>query len=208
MSEARKLVIATRNVKKRGEMAQILGAAGLNLELLTLDDFPDAPDVEETGATFVENAHLKARAAVQMTGLLSIADDGGLCIDALDGQPGVKSHRFLGADTPFSEKMAKILELLRDVPEEARTCRFQSAVVIAAPDGQTFECLGVCEGRIAWETGGEFGFGYDPIFYLPELGRRMAELPPEEKHRISHRGKSLACATEHLRRRKQAETGT
>ena len=196
----RKLMIATRNVKKRGEMQQILGAAGLNLELLTLDNFPDAPDVEETGKTFMENARLKAFSAVAATGLTAIADDGGLCIDALDGQPGVKSHRFLGEDTPFSEKMAKILEMLRDVPEEARTCRFQSAVVIATPDGQAFECLGVCEGRIAPSMGGEFGFGYDPIFFLPELGKRMAELPPEEKHQISHRGKSLACATEQLRR--------
>ena len=199
MSEMRELVIATRNVKKRGEMAQILSAAGLNLTLLTLDDFPDAPDVEETGETFMENAHLKALSAVAATGLIAIADDGGLCIDAMGGQPGVKSHRFLGADTPFSEKMAKILEMLRDVPEAERTCRFQSAVVIATPDGRTFECLGVCEGRIAWETGGAFGFGYDPIFYLPELGKRMAELPPEAKHEISHRGKSLACATEQLR---------
>ena len=200
MGYPRKLVIATRNVKKRGEMAQILGAAGLDLELLTLDDFPAAPDVEETGETFMENAHLKADAAVKQTGLVAIADDGGLCIDALGGQPGVKSHRFLGADTPFTEKMAKILEMMKDVPEEARTCRFQSAVVIAAPDGKTAECLGVCEGRVAWEQAGTFGFGYDPIFFLPELGKPMAELPPEEKHRISHRGKSLACATEQLRR--------
>ncbi len=200
MDYPRKLVVATRNVKKRGEMAQILGAAGLDLELLTLDDFPAAPDVEETGETFMANAHLKADAAVRATGLVAIADDGGLCIDALDGQPGVKSHRFLGEETPFSEKMARILEMLRDVPEAARTCRFQSAVVIAAPDGKTAECLGVCEGRIAFATGGAFGFGYDPIFYLPEPGKRMAELPPEAKHKISHRGKSLACATEQLRR--------
>ena len=199
MSYPRKLVIATRNVKKRGEMAQILGAAGLDMELLTLDDFPDAPDVEETGETFMDNAHLKANAAVKATGLVAIADDGGLCIDALDGQPGVKSHRFLGENTPFTEKMAKILEMMKDVPEEARTCRFQSAVVIAAPDGRTAECLGVCEGRVGWEQGGTFGFGYDPIFFLPALGKRMAELPPEEKHRISHRGRSLACATDQLR---------
>ena len=171
----------------------------MNLEIITLEDFPDAPDVEETGETFMENAHLKARAAVELSELVSIADDGGLCIDALDGSPGVKSHRFLGAETPFPEKMAKILEMLHDVPDAERTCRFQSAVVIATPDGQTRECLGICEGRIAHEMRGDFGFGYDPIFIVTERGKHMAELPPEEKHRISHRGRSLACATEHLR---------
>ena len=198
--DKRKLLIATTNRKKQGEMEQILGAAGLNVELVTLESYPEMPEVEETGATFMENAVLKAVAAADFTGLVSIADDGGLCIDALDGQPGVKSHRFLGADTPFDVKMAKILERMHDVPDAARTCRFQSAVVIAVP-GESYlnECLGVCEGRIAHELRGDFGFGYDPIFFLPELGRHMAELSPEEKHRISHRGKSLACAAAALR---------
>ena len=198
--DKRKLLIATTNRKKQGEMEQILGAAGLNVELVTLESYPEMPEVEETGATFMENAALKAVAAAEFTGLVSIADDGGLCIDALDGQPGVKSHRFLGADTPFSEKMAKILEMMQDVPEAERTCRFQSAVVIAVPgEARLRECLGVCEGRVAHDLRGAFGFGYDPIFTLPELHKHMAELTPEEKHRISHRGKSLACAAVHLR---------
>ncbi len=194
----RKLLIATTNPSKRREMEQILGAANLNLELLTLESFPNAPEVEETGETFMENAHLKAQSAVQLSGLVCIADDGGLCIDALDGQPGVKSHRFLGENSSFQEKMTRIFEMMADVEEEARTCRFQCAVVIAVPDGRTFECLGVCEGRVGHEMRGGGGFGYDPLFALPD-GRHTAELRPEEKHKISHRGKALACAAEALR---------
>ncbi|HZT43373.1 MAG TPA: RdgB/HAM1 family non-canonical purine NTP pyrophosphatase [Chthonomonadaceae bacterium] len=200
MTFPRKLLIATTNPRKGAEMAQILGAANLGLQFFTLADFPDMPPVEETGETFLENARIKAVAATNVSGLVAIADDGGLVIDALGGQPGVHSHRFLGETTAFPEKMATILERMRDVPEAERTCRFQCAVVIAAPDGQTASCMGTCEGRVAYEMRGTYGFGYDPIFLLPELGRHMAELPPEEKHRISHRGKALACAVEALRR--------
>jgi XTP/dITP diphosphohydrolase len=195
----RTILVATTNVRKGGEMVEILAAAGLPVQIKTLADFPDAPPVDETGETFMANAHLKADAAVQHTGLISVSDDGGLVIDALDGAPGVKSHRFLGENTPFSEKMDKILEMMRDVPDEKRTCRFQCAVVIALPDGRRFECMGTCEGRIAHVRCGEHGFGYDPIFFLPELRKHMAELPPEQKHKISHRGKALACAVGHLR---------
>jgi XTP/dITP diphosphohydrolase len=180
------------NPKKRGEMVQILTGAGLDIDIVTLADFPGAEEVEETGDTFLENAHLKARAGATLSGLISIADDGGLVIDALNGAPGVQSHRFLGADTSFDEKMNRILEMLRDVSIDKRTCRFVSAVVVATPDGRVFECERTCEGRIAYEKRGSYGFGYDPIFYLPERDQHMAELPPEEKHRISHRGKALA----------------
>ena len=199
MSYPRTLLVATTNARKGAEMAQILAAADLGVTLLTLADFPDAPPVAETGDTFLENARLKAEAAAAYSGLVSIADDGGLIVDALGGQPGVQSHRFLGAATPFPEKMARILETMRDVPEPERACRFQCAVVIATPDGRTFDCMGVCAGRVAYEMRGSYGFGYDPIFLLPELGRHMAELLPEEKHRVSHRGKALACAVETLR---------
>ena len=194
-----KLLVATTNRKKGGEMVQILSAADLGVEIVTLADFPDAPAVEETGKTFLENAHLKARAAVDISGMVSVADDGGLVIDALNGAPGVYSHRFLGEDTPFKEKMDRVIEMLRDVPEEQRTCRFVCAVVIATPDGRNFECVGTCDGRVAHEQRGTHGFGYDPLFLLPELGRHMAELAPDEKHKISHRGKALACAVQHLR---------
>ncbi len=194
----RKLLVATTNIKKGGEMVAILGAAALDIVIVTLADFPPAPPVEEVGETFMANAHLKAAAAVAQTGLVAIADDGGLVIDALNGAPGVKSHRFLGEETPFAEKMARILEMMRDVPDERRTCRFQCAVVIATPTGETYECMGACEGYVAHEMRGSYGFGYDPIVLLPVLGKHMAELPPEEKHKISHRGHALACAIPHL----------
>ena len=195
----RTLLVATTNLKKGGEMVQILQTAELGLAIVTLADFPPMPPVEETGETFMANAHLKADAALAYTGVMSIADDGGLIIDALDGRPGVKSHRFLGEDTPFTVKMERILEMMRDVPDERRTCRFQCAVVITTPQGISYECMGTCEGRIAHEQKGSYGFGYDPIVYIPEKGRHMAELPPEEKHTISHRGKALAQAIAYLR---------
>jgi XTP/dITP diphosphohydrolase len=194
-----KLLIATTNRKKCGEMAEILSAALPGVETVTLADYPSAPPVEETGETFVANAHLKARAAVEVSGLTSIADDGGLVIDALDGAPGVHSHRFLGVDRSFDEKMDAILDRMRDLPDEQRTCRFVCAVVVRTPDGTTFECEGTCEGRIARTKRGSHGFGYDPIFLLPESDRHMAELAPAEKHAISHRGKALAGATPVLR---------
>ncbi len=193
------LLIATTNRSKCAEMRQILEAADLQIELKTLKDFPNAPDVEETGSTFMENAHLKALEAVRETGLISIADDGGLVIDALDGAPGVFSHRFLGIDTSFDDKMTQILEMMAQTPEAQRTCRFVSAVAIATPEGEIFDCIGTCEGRIAYDKKGTFGFGYDPVFLLPELGRHMAELPPEEKHKISHRGRSMQGALTHLK---------
>jgi XTP/dITP diphosphohydrolase len=198
MSFPRELVIATRNPKKGIEMATILADTGLRI--LTLDDFPGVnAEIGETGSTYRENAMLKARAAAQATNRVCIADDAGLEIEALGGQPGLHSRRFLGEETSFPEKMAHILELLRDVPDEQRGCRFRCAVAIATPDGRCFHCEGICEGRVAREMRGTYGFGYDPIFFLPELGKHMAELPPEAKHRISHRGKALACAKEVLR---------
>jgi len=198
MQAVRQLVIATGNPKKGGEMIAILGEAlsGLDIEILTLADFPDADsDVEETGTTFAENAAIKARAAVASTGRVCIADDGGLCIDALGGEPGLHSKRFLGADASFPEKMTRIIELMQEAPDEERTCRFQCAVAICTPDGALYECSGKCEGRIARVMRGTHGFGYDPLVLLPEDGRHMAELAPEEKHKISHRGRALACAT-------------
>ncbi len=198
-SETRRLLIATTNQGKLREMAEILSAAGLDLDLVMLDSYANAPEVEETGATFLENARLKARSAAAFSGIPAIADDGGLMIDALQGLPGVKSHRFLGEDTPFPVKMSNILDRMRAVTESERTCRFQCAVVITCPDGREAECIGTCEGRVAHELKGANGFGYDPLFLVPELGRHMAELRPEEKNSISHRGKALACVVEKLR---------
>ncbi len=193
------LLVATTNLKKGGEMVQILTEADLDVSIVTLADFAPMPPVDETGDTFEANAHLKADAALAHSGVTCIADDGGLVIDALGGAPGVKSHRFLGEDTSFDLKMDRILEMMRDVPDAERTCRFQCVVVIASPDGRKWECEGICEGRVAHEKRGAFGFGYDPIVYLPALGKHMAELRPDEKHKISHRGRALALAIPHLR---------
>lgn len=199
MTPLHTLVIATTNAYKGTEMVQILAPALPGISLRTLAEFPGAPSVEETASTFSENALLKARSAAEFTGLPALADDGGLIIDALGGKPGVHSHRFLGAETPFDDKMRAILERMHGLPDRERTCRFQCAVAIVLPDGQTSLCEGGCEGRIAHAPRGAYGFGYDPIFFLPELGLHMAELPPEEKQRISHRGKALGCAIAILR---------
>ena len=198
MHYPRKLVIATQNRSKGREMAEILGDVGI--PILTLQDFPEADEeVEETGSTYKENAELKAAAAARATSHVCIADDAGLEIDALDGRPGLYSRRFMGEETPFSEKMDRVLEMMEGVPDHERGARFNCAVAIALPDGKVYHCAGICEGRIAREKRGQYGFGYDPIFVLPELGAHMAELPPEQKHPISHRGKALACAKETLR---------
>lgn len=189
----RKLVIASGNRSKAREMVDLLSVTGL--EILILADFPKiVTEPEETGATYEENAEIKARFGVKHAGLVCIADDAGFEVDALNGAPGLHSRRFLGESTPFSEKMDYILELLRDTGEECRGCRFRCAVAIATPDGGIYRCGGVCEGRVGYEKRGTYGFGYDPIFLLPNLGKHMAELPPEEKHRISHRGIALEQA--------------
>lgn len=185
----RKLVVATKNQGKVVEVKQIL--ADLPFDIATLADYRDAPDVEETGSTFVENATIKASAYAQFTGELTIADDSGLEVDALDGAPGVLSARF--APTT-QERNARLLELMKDVPEDNRTARFRCAIAIAEPQGDVRTCEGKVEGRIAHEARGTHGFGYDPIFYIPDLRKHFAELEPEEKNSISHRGRALAEA--------------
>ncbi len=199
MSQSYIILIATRNASKGREMAEIMGAAGF--DLITLTDMPNPGDeVEETGSTYAENAGLKAIAAAKAHGMISVGDDAGLEIDFLGGEPGLRSRRFLGEETTFPEKMVHILEVMQGVPEEQRGCRFMCAVAIATPDGRLFHCEGKLEGRIGHEMRGEHGFGYDPIFFLPELGKHLAEFPPAEKHKMSHRGKALACTKEVLDR--------
>ncbi len=190
-----KLVIATHNVKKGGEMVTILSRRFPDWEFFTLADFPNAPEPDETGTTYRENAEIKARSAVEATGLLSIADDAGLEIDALDGAPGLFSKRFAGENLPFPEKMALILSLLAEKSPEERSARFRCAVCVGVPSDTStnfthFEAT--CEGRIYDNQSGSGGFGYDPIFFLPELGCTMADLTAEQKHAISHRGKVLS----------------
>jgi XTP/dITP diphosphohydrolase len=193
-----RLVIATHNAKKAGEMRQILQERFPALEIRDLSDYPDAPEPEETGTTYAENATIKALGAVEATGEWCVADDAGLEIDALDGAPGLHSKRFEGADTDFPTKMARILELLREVPEDGRGARFRCCVALARP-GELCETLeATCEGRIADAPAGQGGFGYDPIFFAAEAGRRLAELTPEEKHAVSHRGKVLRALAQRL----------
>ena len=183
--------MATHNQKKGGEMVTILSRLLKDTEIKTLADFPGAPEPEETGDTYRENALIKARSAASFCGETALADDAGLEIDALDGAPGVYSKRFGGEDLPFPEKMARILHLLKDAKGEERAARFRCFIALASPNGdeQVFEAT--CEGRIATEPSGGGGFGYDPIFFLSEKGCTMADLTADQKHEISHRGKVL-----------------
>jgi XTP/dITP diphosphohydrolase len=192
MSVASRLVIATHNKKKAGEMLTILAQTLKATDLRTLADYPDSVAPDETGSTYLANASIKAVAAARLTGCWSVADDAGLEIDELDGAPGLFSKRFGGEGLAFPEKMASILHLMEDVPLERRCARFRCVVVLAAPHGEEFKTFkATCEGRIAIEPSGGGGFGYDPIFFLPDKSCTMADLTAEEKHRISHRGKVL-----------------
>lgn len=195
----KRLVIATHNAKKAGEMIQILSARFPELELKTLADYPGAPEPEETGDTYPENAAIKSESAAKFTGEWCVADDAGLEIDHLGGGPGVHSKRFEGEDSSFEHKINRILEMLNGVPEEGRGARFRCYVALTPPDGGETQIFNaVCEGRIATERSGRGGFGYDPIFFLPERNCTMADLTAEEKHLVSHRGKVLKAFGDHL----------
>lgn len=194
-----RLVIATHNVKKGGEMLAILGKALPTLELLTLNDFPPHPEPEETGSTYEENSAIKAIDAARHTGEWCLADDAGLEIDALPGELGVFSKRFAGEETSFPDKMALILERMKGLSEDERRARFRCLVALAGPGGDPLRLFeGICEGVISESPSGGGGFGYDPIFFLPELGCTMADLTPDQKHGVSHRGKVLAQVIAHL----------
>lgn len=190
----RKLVVATKNPGKAREFARIL--EGMPYRIVSLADYPDAPDVDETGETFAENAALKARAYADFTGELTLADDSGLEVDALGGAPGVYSSRFAPTE---AERNAKLLDLMKDIPDAQRTARFRCVIAISKPGGEARTCEGAVEGTIARSPRGDQGFGYDPIFYIPKLGKHFAELSPDEKNSISHRGKALEKAKEVLK---------
>ncbi len=190
------LVIATRNRKKVEEIRRILG--GLDVELRSLDDFPGCPDVEETGETFAENAALKARAVAAYTGKAALADDSGLVVDALGGEPGVRSARYAGQGATDGQNLRKLLYELRGTPEEARTARFVCVVALAGPDGTVRSFEGTVEGRVGREPLGVSGFGYDPVFYPEGHGRTFAQMSPAEKDGMSHRGRALRKLKEHL----------
>ena len=182
-----KLVIATSNSSKFIEFASFLQNS--NLELNSLADFPDMPEIIENGSSFLENSLIKARAVSSFTGLASLADDSGLEVDALGGQPGVMSARF----APTTEaRNAKLLELLKDVEDRKRTARFRCALAFVRPDGLEWTTIGTCEGCITTEPSGHCGFGYDPLFYYEPLCATFAEISREVKNSISHRGRALA----------------
>jgi XTP/dITP diphosphohydrolase len=188
----RDLLVATTNLHKLEEYRAIF--SDLPYRLLSLRDIRLDMDVEETGTTFAENAELKARSYAQASGLLTLADDSGLEIDALGGAPGVFSARFAGKDTSYEERFRLILERLKGLPTEQRGARFRCVIAIAEPSGSTRLVEGVIEGIIADAPRGERGFGYDPIFLVPEIGMTTAELTAEDKNRISHRGRAAQLA--------------
>lgn len=193
------IVVATHNAHKAGEMIQILGPALPEITFKDLSAFPGAPEPDETAPDYAGNAEIKAVSAAKHTGHWCLADDAGLEIDALPGELGPHSKRFAGEETPFPEKMAMILSRMRGLPTSERDARFVCHVCLAAPDGRPKDFSATCEGVIAEEMSGGHGFGYDPIFHLPQLGCTMAELPPERKHEVSHRGKVLAQVIQALR---------
>ncbi len=184
------LVLATRNPGKVKELKALL--SDLDLEVKSLDDFPESPKVEETGKSFFENAFQKAREIALATGHLAMADDSGLEVDALGGAPGIYSARYAGEGAGDEENIRKLLKELEGVPLEKRTARFRCVIVVYHPSGHWFKAEGVWEGLIAPEPRGEGGFGYDPIFLIPELGKTAAEISLELKNKLSHRAKALA----------------
>ena len=187
-----KLLIATNNRGKLREYAQLLD--GLLFEFTTLAEAGIAVEVNETGSSMQQNAIQKAIAYAHLSGLVTLADDSGLEVDALGGEPGVMSRRYAGEDASDRERNDYLLAKLHDVPWEKRGARFRCIIAVAMPEGEVETCDGVCEGFIAFEPKGEGGFGYDPIFHLPDQDKRMAELTLEEKNRLSHRAKAARKA--------------
>lgn len=194
-----RLILATRNQGKISEFKRILDELAPNqIELIGVYQFPDLVDVEETGATFEENSLLKSRYTSLATGLPAIADDSGLCVDALGGEPGIFSARWAGVHGDDRANLEKILEQLKEVPDEQRTAHFQCVASLALPDGRSHVAEGRFDGRILHAPVGENGFGYDPIFQPLGLTISSAQMSPEEKDRVSHRGKSLRSLAPHV----------
>lgn len=192
-----RIIFATGNEGKMREIRMIL--ADLGLEILSMKEAGISAEIVEDGATFAENALIKAKGIAALCEDIVLADDSGLEVDALNKEPGVYSARYMGEDTSYTVKNASIIERLNGVPEEARTARFVCAIAAVLPDGRVLEAQGTMEGRIGYEERGNNGFGYDPIFMLPEYGKTTAELRAEEKNALSHRGKALRCMKEKLK---------
>lgn len=197
--EKRKIIVATGNEGKMVEIREILKGENITFSSLKDENLQDIAIVED-GTTFEENAIIKARKISDITGQMVLADDSGLEVDYLGKAPGVYSARYMGEDTPYSVKNRHIVELLEGVADEKRTARFVCVIACAFPDGRTITTRGTIEGRIGYEEKGEHGFGYDPIFYVPEFGCTTAELLPEEKNKVSHRGKALVAMYQELQK--------
>lgn len=192
----KKIIFATGNAGKMKEIREIL--KDLDAEVLSMKEAGVEAEIVEDGKTFEENALIKAKIVCKLTGEIALADDSGLEIDYLNKEPGIYSARYMGEDTSYRIKNANLIERLEGVPDEKRTARFVCAIAAAFPDGTVKTVRGTMEGRIGYEETGENGFGYDPIFYLPEYGCSSAELSMEEKNKISHRGKALRAIKEEL----------
>lgn len=200
MNRISRIVLATRNRGKVAELQKLL--EGNALEVLPLDSFPDIPEVPETGSTYAENALLKARAVAAATGLVAIADDSGLSVDALAGAPGIFSARYgddwaqLPGESRDQRNIRKLLHAMRGLPPEERDCHFETAIAAVAPEGTELVVSGKWPGRVLLAPQGGNGFGYDPVFLDPESGRSAAQLDPAEKNAISHRGRALRALLE------------
>ena len=193
-----KLILATSNKDKAKEIADILSDTPFVVTTMKEEGFN--PDIVEDGKTFEENALIKARAVHALaTSAYVMADDSGLCIDALDGAPGIYSARFCGEDSTYPEKFAKIFEMLKDVPEDQRTAKFVCSIAVVRPDGSEFTVRGEVCGILHEKPMGDGGFGYDPIFYVPEFGMTTAQMTKDQKNSISHRGKASRAMAEKLK---------
>ena len=198
-----KIILATHNRDKVREIKALLKTTSFNV--LTLDDFPEISEIEEDGKTLKQNAYKKAKTVFNITGLLTLADDTGLEVDALDGRPGVFSSRFAGEDASYEDNVNKLVELMEEVPEAGRSARFRCVISIVGHKIEKF-AEGICEGTIIKEKKGDRGFGYDPIFYVPEYDNTFAEMDLELKNRISHRGIALKKAIEILKTISESKT--
>ena len=188
-----KLVLATRNLGKVRELSDMLSQQ-CGIEVLSMRDFPEAPDVVEDGETYQDNAKKKAVDIAKYVGVLALADDSGLEVDALGGAPGVHSARYAGSDASDADRIAKLLAATRNVPDDERTARFKCAVAVAEPNGRADVVMGVCDGKIIRKPRGNLGFGYDPVFVPHGYDKTFAELGEQIKNRISHRAKALRMA--------------
>ena len=196
-----KIIFATGNEGKMKEIREIL--ADPHVEILSMKEAGITAEIEENGTSFEENAVIKAKAVMELCHEIVLADDSGLEIDYLNKEPGIYSARYMGEDTSYRIKNQNLIDRLEGVPDEERTARFVCVIAAAFPDGEVLTARGTIEGRIGYEENGENGFGYDPIFYVPEYGCSTAQLSPEVKNQISHRGKALREMKRKLQARKE-----